>query len=115
MAAAPHRNRSAKRRSPQGELRNLTMAAREKLHSWFREQEGKIPYHEIQKRLKDEFDIKVGFSTLSNYYNEKYQEIQKGPDTAHQPASPAAGTKTIVIRIEVPVGCTIGISTEEQP
>jgi hypothetical protein len=113
MAQTFHRNRSSKRRAPQGELRNLRTAAREKLHSWFREQKGEIPYREIQKRLRDEFDIRVGFSTLSTYYNEKAKEIWLGPE--HERKAASVGTaKTIVIRIEVPAGCTVEVSTEER-
>lgn len=96
-----------KRRSPQGELRNLTTTAREKLHGWFREKDGTLPYHEIARRLKAEFDMRVGLSTLSDYYNEKAEEI------AALPQSHAPGSKTIVIRIEVPPGCAVNVSTEE--
>lgn len=109
MAQTFHRNKSAKRRAPQGELRNLKTAARDKLHSWFREQKGEIPYQEVQKRLKQEFDITVGFSTLSKYYNDNFEEIWSGPE--HTSASTP---KTIVIRIEVPAGCSVNVSTEEQ-
>lgn len=113
MAETFHRNRSSKRRAPQGELRNLTTAAREKLHGWFRERKGEIPYHEIQKRLRKEFDIKVGFSTLSLYYSEKAREIWL--EAEHERTAASASTaKTIVIRIEVPAGCAVVVSTEEQ-
>jgi hypothetical protein len=108
MALTPQR-RSSKRRAPQGELRNLTTPARENLHRWFREQGGQISYREIQKRLRDEFDIKVGFSTLSDYYNDKAKEIASGPEGERQ-----ATTKQIVIRIEVPAECAVQISTERQ-
>src|SRR3954468_13186108 len=113
MALARDR-KSSKRRAPQGELRNLTTAAREKLHSWFREQKGTISYREITKRLRDEFDIKVGFSTISNYYNEKAKEIAAGPESERHGAS-ARTAKTIIIRIEVPAGCSVEVSTEERP
>jgi hypothetical protein len=106
-----HRRQSDKRRAPQGQLRNLTTGAREQLHSWFREQKGELPYHEIRKRLRESFDIKVGFSTLSNYYNAKAEEIWAGPREKRE----SAGTKTIVIRIEVPAGHAIAVSTEEHP
>ena len=113
MAQTFHRTRSSlKRRAPQGELRNLTTTAREKLHSWFREEKGTIPYREIIKRLRSEFDIRVGFSTLSKYYNERAKDIESGPG---QVELASAGTaKTTVIRIKVPAGCTVAISTEEQ-
>jgi hypothetical protein len=110
MAQTPQ-HRSSKRRAPQGELRNLTSAAREKLHAWFREQNGTIPYREIIKRLRDEFDIKAGLSTLSDYYNEKAKEIERGRDGGAASASTAT---TIVIRIEVPAGCAVAVSTEER-
>jgi len=114
MAQTFHRTRSSlKLRAPQGELRNLRTPAREKLHSWFRERNGTIPYSEIIKRLRDEFDIKVGFSTLSVYYNEKAKEIASGPEHERTPAS-ASTARTIVIRIEVPAGCAVAVSTEEQ-
>jgi hypothetical protein len=109
MTKTFHRKKSSlKRRARQGELRNLTTTAREKLHSWFREQQGEIPYREIQRRLRDEFDIRVGFSSLSKYYNDKAKEIEAGPEDDRQVA-----TKQIVIRIEVPAECAVKISTEE--
>jgi len=94
-------------------LRNLTTPAREKLHSWFREREGEIPYTEIQKRLREEFDIKVGFSALCLYYSEKAKEIWLGPEHERTAAS-GSTAKTIVIRIEVPAGCAVAVSTAEQ-
>lgn len=112
MAETPQR-RSSKRRAPQGDLRNLTTGAREKLHNWFRERKGEIPYHEIQKRLREEFDIKIGLSTLSLYYSEKAREIWLGAEHDRTAAS-ASTAKTVVIRIEVPAGCAVAVSTEEQ-
>jgi hypothetical protein len=115
MTQTFHRNKSSlKRRARQGELRNLTTAAREKLHSWFREQNGEISYREIQRRLRDEFDVKVGFSTLSKYYNDKAKEIEAGPEHERQARAQGNAKKIVVIRIEVPAGCTVGISTEDR-
>jgi hypothetical protein len=67
-----------------------------------------LPYHEIARRLKAEFDMRVGLSTLSDYCNEKAAEIAAGPQS-----TTATGSKTIVIRIEVPPGCAVNVSTEE--
>lgn len=104
------RSRS-KPRAYQGELANITFHAREALHSWFREKNGTVPYHEIRRRLKQEFDFSVGLSSLSNYYSRKYDEIVDGSSSSaesdRQPKS-----RTIVIRIEVPAGCRVDVTTE---
>ena len=100
------RYRVMKRRAPMGQLRNLGHDAREQLHAWFREKEGTVPFVEIQRRLKDAFDIHTSVPSLSEYYNQKYGEIEN-PQTAG-----IAEPKTVVIRISVPAGCQLDVSTE---
>lgn len=97
-------HRSMKRRAPQGQLRNLSHDAREKLHAFFRENEGTLPLKDIAKRLAEEFDVKVSVGTLSAYYNDRYAEIVNGN---------AADPKAVTIRIEVPAGCRVNVSTEQ--
>lgn len=91
-----------KRRAVQGELRNLMSAARENLHSWFREKEGTVPYKEIAQRLLAEFDVHVSQTTLSAYYNEKFAEIA-GTESTPAALDDAAASEApvIVVRIEI--------------
>ncbi len=96
-----------KPRAIQGELRNLMGHARDRLHSWFREQEGTVPYQEIRRRLKTEFGLNVSISSLSRYYSDHFLAI----NPATEDGSPA---RTIVIQIEVPAGCRIAVSTETE-
>jgi len=97
-----------KKRAAQGELRNLTHNSREELHGWFREKDGTLSYREVARRLKEKFDLRVSTSSLSLYYNRAYPEIvgRKSTDGT------AASVQTIVIRIEVPPGCRVDVSTE---
>lgn len=102
-----------KLRSQQGDLRNLTHSAREELHAWLRESSGTVPYKEIAQRLKEKFDVTVANSTLSLYRAEKYDELFGEPSALA--GSATATPSVIVIRIEVPAGCCIDVSTEARP
>lgn len=97
----------AKPRTVQGELRNLTSYAREPLHAWLREKAKPVTYEEIRRRLKAQFGIQVSAASLSRYYDSHFQEI-------HGTAQAEATHKTIIIRIEVPAGCSVDVSTESK-
>lgn len=99
-----------KRRAVQGELRNLMPAARQKLHDWFREKEGTLPYKKIAKRLLSEFDVHVSKTTLSVYYNEQFAEITgAGSTPAALEATAASEASVIVVRIEAPRGFHVDV------
>ncbi len=100
----------SKPRAPQGKLRNLTYDAREKLHAWFREEKGTITLVEIARRLESNFDIKVSQSTLSYYFSKNGAEIWAKPGTTREECN----DRTIVIRIDVPAGCRVDVSTENK-
>ncbi len=102
-----------KLRSQQGDLRNLTHGAREQLHAWLRESSGAVPYKEIAQRLKEKFDVTVANSTLSLYRAEKYDELFGEPSALA--GSATATPSAILIRIEVPAGCRIDVSSEQKP
>lgn len=106
QVTAPRKYRARKRRAPQGQLRNLTHDAREQLHAWFRENDGTIPLHEVQRRLNETFDVHTSVGSLSEYYNKKYSEI------VNPPSAGIAEAKTIMIRVTVPAGCQIDVATE---
>lgn len=84
--------------------------ARERLHEWFREKDGTLPYGEIRRRLKSEFGLTVSIASLSRYYSKHGAAINAEAKKAAAIAPP----KTIVIRIEVPAGCRIDVSTETE-
>lgn len=84
--------------------------AREQLHEWFREQGGTLPYGEIRRRLKSKFDLNVSTTSLSRYYS-KHGLTLKAPT---RDAAATRPSKMIAIRIEVPSGCRIVISTETE-
>lgn len=83
-----------RRRAPRGELYGLTSDSKRKLHAWFREESGTVPYHEIQRRLRQELGVRAGFSALSNYWQANAAEIFGG-------ASSPVSSLAIVIRIEI--------------
>ncbi len=95
-----------KPRAVQGDLRNLTHQRRELLQQWFREKEGTLPYKEIARRLKSHFDLQCSTTSLSQYYHDKFNEITK--------ATTKPPLKAIVIRVEVPPGCRVDLSTEPE-
>ncbi len=106
----------AKPRAVQGELGNLMGFAREQLHEWFREKGGTVPYLEIRRRLKAKFGLNASATSLSGYYHKHWNELVGGtPEANASTAAPTgASAKTIVIRIEVPAGCRIDVSTEAE-
>lgn len=108
--------RAAKPRAVQGELGNLMGFAREQLYAWFRENGGTVPYLEIRRRLKAKFGLNTSTTSLSAYYHKRWNEIVGGkPEvTASTAAPPTASVQTIIIRIEVPAGCRIDVSTEAE-
>ncbi len=90
-----------------GGLARLRGEAREKLHAWFREAEGTITQKEIAQRLKQQFDIRASSSSLSDYYHKHYAEIV-APDAAGYEGAP----HTTTIRISIPAGCRVDVSTD---
>lgn len=102
-------SRTAKPRAIQGELRNLTSYAREPLHAWLREKAKPVTYKEIRRRLKTQFGVQVSTTGLSDYYHDRYEEIHGYADD-----KVTVGPQTIIIRLEVPAGCRIDVSTESE-
>ncbi len=97
------------------ELRNLAHHAREKLHSWFRENSGTVPYKEIARRLHSEFNVHAGITTLSDYYRDKESEIKSLTTTATTPLveNSSEAPQIIEIRIAVPPGLRVNVTTDE--
>lgn len=106
----------AKPRAAQGELGNLMGFAREQLNEWFREKDGTVPYLEIRRRLKAKFGLNASATSLSRYYHRHWSELVGGtPEANASTAAPTgAPSKTIVIRIEVPAGCRVDVSSEAE-
>lgn len=100
--------RRVKPRAGQGQLRTLTHHAREALHAWFRENNREVPYKVIQRRLKEQFDVSTSVTSLSDYYRDKESEIFSASEAE------ADHPKTIIIRIEVPAGVRIAVTTDEE-
>lgn len=107
MSRCARSTNPAKPRASHSQLRTLSHAARSRLHEWFRHDGGTTPLHEIQAKIKAEFGFSVGISTLSNYYSDNFREI-----TNPFGAEATAEATTIMIRIDVPPGCKINVSTE---
>lgn len=107
-----------KPRAVQGQLRNLTHDARQKLLSWFREDNGFVTYKEIARRLRSEFDIRVGITTLGDYYRQNEREIRNPAVAAvvgTNEHSTADARETIQVRITAPPGFRVDVLTEEAP
>ncbi len=104
-----------KPRAARGQLRNLAHHAREKLHSWFRENGGTVPYKEIALRLHSEFGVHAAITTLSEYYRDKESEIKSLTTTATTPLveNSSEAPQIIEIRIAVPPGLGVNVVTAE--
>ncbi len=104
-----------KPRAAQGQLRNLSLHAREKLHSWFRENGGTVPYKEIARRLHSEFDVHASMTALSDYYRDKESEIKSLTTTATTSLveNSSEAPQIIEIRIAVPPGLRVNVVTAE--
>ncbi len=98
-----------KPRAARGQLRNLAHHAREKLHEWFRENGGTVPYKEIALRLHSEFGVHAAITTLSDYYRDKESEIKSLTTTATTPLvkNSSEAPQIIEIRIAVPPGLRV--------
>lgn len=90
-----------------GELQRLGHDAREQLNDWFREDEGRVPYREIRQRLEEKFGCRTSIGALGDYY-------RKNVDTIKNPFGGKVTTEPsiLIVRIEVPAGCRVGVSTE---
>lgn len=104
--------RTAKPRIYHGNLANLMRFARERLHAWFCEENETVPYKEIQRRMKAEFGMDVSITSLSNYYHKRFLPSQQVPAPSSSSETVTPTTQAIVIRIDVPPGCSIEVSTE---
>ena len=110
---SPTRKEVRRRRPVQSQLRSLRHDAREQLHGWLRET---ITYKEVKRRLKERFDIETSVTALSDYFRDKRAEIKgdsfAGADAPQVICASADKPTTLLIRIEVPPGCRVGVSTE---
>jgi hypothetical protein len=98
--------RKRKLRAPQGLLQNLASNIREQLHEWLRQEDPPVPYKEIQSRLEKLTGYRVSVTSLCEYFD-------RNQGTIFPPAPLQATPKTITIRIVVPAGCSVDVSTTE--